>query len=212
MGAIATLLARLLPAQRAIFTSQLTGGQQVVRAGTSGRLFSVARQNSRVQGFIRNVATTLGIASLGEFFIPDDLLPTPSGGIGDLIPFTGMSGPPEAPHPASVVRSWNTMPANPALGVWFVELANGQYGAMKKNGSWSYWRPRKNVPVTSSGANSIQNFVKADRYLNRQAKKIQRALNRRAPATRRRRSETRVVSSSRPVVIESGEGSVVTGG
>lgn len=74
-----------------------------------------------------------------------------------------------------VVKTWT------ANGIRFARLADGRMAAQRKDGTVRIWRPRKPIVIYSDGAKDIKSFLKADKALNKQAKRLQTALNRRAP-------------------------------
>jgi len=89
-----------------------------------------------------------------------------------------------------VVGSWV------ANGVTFYRLADGKLAVQNKKGRWKVWRPKKPIVLYADGASNLKTMLRADKALNKQAKKIAAMLNRRAP---KRRSSTS--SSSTPIVL-----------
>jgi len=78
-------------------------------------------------------------------------------------------------EPVQVVGTWL------ANGVTFYRLANGKLAVQNKKGRWKVWRPKKPIVLYSDGASNLKTMLRADKALNKQAKKIAAMLNRRAP-------------------------------
>lgn len=89
-----------------------------------------------------------------------------------------------------------------ANGVTFYRLIDGRLAVQNKKGRWKIWKPKKPIVLYSDGASSLQAFLRADRALDRQSKKLRKALDRRAP---RRKSATK----SAGIIVESGPGNVI---
>jgi len=100
-----------------------------------------------------------------------------------------------------VVGSWNTNPKNPELGVTFYRLSNGWLAVQNKKGRWKTWKPKRPIVMYASGASDLKTMLRADKALNKQAKKIDAMLNRRV---RRRRTPQKPA-----IIVESGPGSVI---
>lgn len=86
---------------------------------------------------------------------------------------------------AQIVGSWNTNPKHPEDGVTFYRLLGGQLAVQNKKGRWKVWKPKSPIVLYASGASNLKTMLRADRALNKQAKKIAAMLNRRAPKSRR---------------------------
>ena len=114
-------------------------------------------------------------------------LPMPSGGVDIQIP-------PMSPSPLQSVqvvgKPWV------ANGVTFYRLADGRLAVQNKKGRWKVWRPKKPIVLYADGASSLKTMLRADKALNKQAKKIAAMLNRRAP-----RRKSRSDSSSTPIIL-----------
>lgn len=93
-----------------------------------------------------------------------------------------------------VVGSWT------ANGVRFYRLADGRLAVQNKKGRWKVWRPKKPTVLYGTGAADLKTFLRADGILNRQSKKLAKALNRRSPRR----------SASKPPVHHEGHGSTIT--
>ena len=114
-------------------------------------------------------------------------------GVGDDLP--------AEVNPGTVTKRWM------ANGRPFVRLADGKVGTQKKDGTWKFWKPKKHIVLSSSGAYSLADFLKADKALAKQAKKLQGALNRRAPRRRTEKPHSHpgvVDGAARVVNIETG--------
>ena len=85
------------------------------------------------------------------------------------------------PAGSTFVSSWV------ANGTTFYRLADGRLSVQNKRGVWKTWRPRRGTLVFSNGSSSLQGFLKADKALNKQSKRIEKVLNRRTrPRTKPR--------------------------
>ena len=93
-------------------------------------------------------------------------------------------------QPVSVVGTWV------ANGVTFYRLADGKLAVQNKKGRWKVWKPKKPIVLYADGASNLKTMLRADRALNKQAKKIAAMLNRRAP-----RRKSTPVSRGNPVVL-----------
>jgi len=78
-------------------------------------------------------------------------------------------------QPVQVVGTWV------ANGVTFYRLADGKLAVQNKRGRWKVWRPKRPIVLYADGASSLKTMLRADKALNKQAKKIAAMLNRRAP-------------------------------
>ena len=96
-------------------------------------------------------------------------------------------------NPLQSVQVVGTWMAN---GVTFYRLADGKLAVQNKKGRWKVWRPKKPIVLYSDGASNLKTMLRADKALNKQAKKIAAMLNRRAP-----RRKSAPVSHSTPVVL-----------
>tara|TARA_B100000949_G_scaffold121167_1_gene107134 strand:- start:1363 stop:2367 length:1005 start_codon:yes stop_codon:yes gene_type:complete len=135
-------------------------------------------------------------------------------------------GPPDEAAVQALIDSWGTggagMAMVPALGfglgivktwtagvfkngspITFFRTADGVVWVQRENGTWKSFRYKRGVMIYSDGATSLRSFLKADRALDHQARKLRRALDRRAP-----RRAPRALKA--PVIIETGPGSVHT--
>jgi len=98
---------------------------------------------------------------------------------------------------AHVVGSWV------ANGVTFYRLADGKLAVQNKRGRWKVWKPKKPIVLYADGASSLKMMLRADRALNKQAKKIAAMLNRRAPRPKSRKKD------DNPTIIVQGSGRVI---
>jgi len=179
--ALAAALARLAPALRVPVTAA------VRRVAVNGRAV-VASMPSWVQSALRVAGVTAGVLLLTEAF--DDGNPF----IPDI--FEGNGGSPHGSLPghvgSQIVGSWQ------ANGVTFYRLTNGSLAVQNKHGRWKVWKPKKPIVLYASGAGSLKTFLRADSALDKQAKKLRKALDRRAPRTRK--------APVKPVIVRSGPG------
>lgn len=96
-----------------------------------------------------------------------------------------------------VVGSWV------ANGVTFFRLADGKLAVQNKKGRWKVWRPRKPIVLYADGASSLKTMLRADKALNKQAKKIAAMLNRRAPR------KAKALKTAHPAVLLPSAGHVI---
>jgi len=167
---------------------------KLVLGGGGGRL-TVALWNS-LPTLVRSTLTSIGIIAGTTIAFNGDIpfITLPFQG-GD--PETGIAAPGgvldiiERPvdiqigthfsHGATVIGSWNTNPKNPADGVTFYRLSNGWLAVQNKKGRWKTWKPKRPIVLYASGAKDLKTMLRADKALNKQAKKLAAMLNRRAP-------------------------------
>jgi len=98
---------------------------------------------------------------------------------------------------ASIIGSWNTNPADPSKGQTFYRLADGKLAVQNKKGVWKVWKPKRPVVLYAGGVKNLKTLLKADAILQKESKKLQRMLNRRAPQPRKRK-QTEVISIQAP--------------
>ncbi len=104
---------------------------------------------------------------------------SPPGGGGAHVDSFGM-------HLSSpIVGSWNTNPSNPAMGQTFYRLMDGKLAVMNKKGRWKVWKPKKPVVLYSGGTKNLKTLLKADAIITKEAKKLRKMLDRRAPRAKR---------------------------
>jgi len=84
---------------------------------------------------------------------------------------------------AHVVGSWV------ANGVVFYRLSDGKLAVQNKQGRWKVWKPKKPIVLFADGAGDLRTLLRADAVLTRQAKKIRKMLDARAPRARRTASK-----------------------
>ena len=96
-------------------------------------------------------------------------------------------------NPLQAVQVVGTWMAN---GVKFYRLADGKLAVQNKKGRWKVWRPKRPIVLYADGASSLKTMLRADKALNKQAKKIAAMLNRRAP--RRKSGST---SPNPPIIL-----------
>lgn len=96
----------------------------------------------------------------------------------------------------SPVKTW--------LNGSMAKFANGTLGARKKDGSWTYWRPKRPIVLMPGKRMSLGQLLRADAYLDRETRRLAKLLRRRL-GQGRRGGRGRGPST---MVIESGPGSV----
>jgi hypothetical protein len=121
-----------------------------------------------------------------DWFIPDWIDLTPWDG---WLPWAGD----EKPKPGTimrigketytVVKFWQ---APRETGTWFVKFNNGTGAARDKDGVWKHFRWPKPIVIYPDGTKSLKTFTKADNALDREAKKIAKALSNRGYQVRRK--------------------------
>ena len=170
----------------------LLGRATVITATAWGQLPGWARAALAGAGF----GIGFDIALSGD--IPLITLPFQGGDGGELQladePF-GPVLPPAQQHidipgvhlGAHVIGSWV------ANGVTFYRLSDGKLAVQNLKGRWKVWRPKKPIVLYSTGAVDLKTLLRADAVLNRQAKRIARLLNRRAPRSPRKSPEPKTV-------------------
>lgn len=85
----------------------------------------------------------------------------------------GRLGEPGAIVEALTVGTWN------ANGVTFHRLSDGRFAVQNKHGVWKIWRPKKPVVLFTTGNADLRDILKADRILQKEAKKIAKLLRNR---------------------------------
>jgi len=150
---------------------------------TLGRVGRIsAAQWGALPGWARSALSVVGIT------IGADLALDLPGVPGDIIPQINIPGTLASPFTGGadfpalhdhIVGGWV------ANGVPFYRLASGKLAVQNKKGRWKVWMPKKPTVLYNNGASSLQSFLKADKIIDRQAKKLAKALRRRAPSQRR---------------------------
>lgn len=146
------------------------------------RVLVMASRNGRVAwnalpGFVKTALIAMGI-TVGVDIALDaaDIGPEqPGGGITPWIPGPGESIGTIGTQMGGdlVVKAWA------ANGTPFVRLANGKMGARRKEGTWTFWMPKKPTVIFAGGKNDIRSLLRADSILDTQFKKIKKVLTRR---------------------------------
>lgn len=83
-----------------------------------------------------------------------------------------------------IVRSWT------ANGRPFYMHADGRVAVQRKNGTWKIFRYKKPIVLYPSGAGDLSTLLRADSAVDKQLKKLNKAINRRAPRRRRETTTT----------------------
>jgi len=101
-----------------------------------------------------------------------------------------------AMHGAQIIGSWNTNPKHPEDGVTFYRLVGGWLAVQNKKGRWKTWKPKKPIVIYANGAKDLKTLLKADKAVDKQIKKLAKAMNRRAPRPRK------APEPAKPIIIE----------
>lgn len=154
--------------------------------------------------WLRRAATTGGLVAGADILIPDEFI-NPLG-IPSPIPGPGGGSRP-VPAGFEVSKSWD------ANGVPMMRATDGRMAAWsKKKGMWTIWRPKKPIVLYATGATDLRSLIRADEATHNQLKKVKKIIDRRFPKrSSPRRSPQRMLPAPRQI-IESGPGSVQTGG
>ena len=137
------------------------------RMANGGRIYNVASFGPVARG-VTAILVALGVNETAEFFLGDDLIPDFVGDIVSAInPFDNVN------HPSPVVKSWT----NALTGLGGVKLMNGQLGAEKADGTWTYWKPKKPVAVVYSSGNDNKTLTKAYDAVKRDAAKMKKVVD-----------------------------------
>ena len=133
--------------------------------------------------------TTVGAAA-GTNFIMDEVSGGPGEPDGSALAkiITGNGGANGFP---TITKTWTSN------GMQFGRLSDGRNFAVKLDGTITFWRPKRPIVIFRGGAGDLRTFLKADGALNRQAKKLSKALARRAP----RRRAPRPTSRQEPTLV-----------
>ena len=204
---------KTVPAWYQVFINWLKTGRKTTYNGRSGievklgygPVAGASGAVPHVMRALRTAAIAVGWNEVASWFIPDGLLAQvgldlwPFDGGFDIVPGTWQG---DTMHPGVVTKQWT------ANGVPFVRLADGRMGAAKKDGTWRYWRPRKPIVLYASGSSDLRTLLRADKAAEKQLRTLKKAIDRRFPARRRRRSSTGHTHGDGDIIIESGAGSV----
>lgn len=152
-------------------------------AGRFGRITRLtgAQWNS-LPGWVQTGLSALGVGVGIEFAMEAVGLEgaIPGVGLPSMNGHSGTYGVGSIVDGNQVVKTWH------ANGVPMLKLANGTMGAQRLDGTWRFWRPKKPIVVFGDGAGNMRDFIKADAALDRQAKRLRKALDRRAPRKTRK--------------------------
>jgi len=178
---------------------------RLILGGGGGRL-TAAIWNS-LPSLVRTALTQVGIgvgaliAFNGDIpFITlpgQDITPAPFIGPPTTLPTVDIQIGANPLQPVQVVGSWV------ANGVTFYRLASGKLAVQNKKGRWKVWRPKRPIVLYADGASNLKTMLRADKALNKQAKKVAAMLNRRAPRSRKS------TKSASPGIIVQGSGRVI---
>jgi hypothetical protein len=180
---------------------------KLIVGGGGGRL-TASIWNS-LPRLVQTALTQAGIYAGAMIAFNGDIpfITLPGQGPAEVTPFIGpmplgpqvdiQVGSPSPLQQVQVVGSWV------ANGVTFYRLADGKLAVQNKKGRWKVWRPKKPIVLYADGASNLKTMLRADKALNKQAKKIASMLNRRAP---KRRSSKK---DDTPTIIVQGSGRVI---
>jgi len=169
---------------------------RLVLGGGGGRLTS-AIWNS-LPSLVRSALTQagIGVGVLIAFSGDIPFITLPGQGSSPA-PFIGPPLPPvDIQVGASPMQSVQVVGSWVANGVVFYRLADGKIAVQNKKGRWKVWRPKRPIVLYADGASSLKTMLRADKALNKQAKKIAAMLNRRAP-----RRKSSASSASNPIIL-----------
>jgi hypothetical protein len=128
-----------------------------------------------IPSWIRTALLFLGLDTGVPFImgaLDEDMEPaSPTALVPQLAPGTGIVL--EGGLPVGVIGKWE------ANGVWFYRLADGRLAVQNLKGRWKVWRPKKPIVIYSSGVGDLRTLLRADAAIDRQAKKLDKMLNRR---------------------------------
>lgn len=169
-----TLLARLAPLLGTTMTRSLRSAISAIPMGTQFGL-------SRLPAWLRTVLTALGVsegiqivADLGDVDLPD------------FPGFPGGNGVDPGVDPVGQMVAAMTVSTWQANGVTFHRLSDGRLATRNKHGVWKVWRPKRPVVLFSTGNKDLQDVLKADRIVQKEAEKMARTLRRRGFQVRRK--------------------------
>lgn len=178
----------------AITGVSLTAAMALLRLAMRG----ATRVTAAHWGALPNWAKSLLVAAgIGIGFTVVQEIPGAGGGVPFIDILPGGGGPtPSEILGVSVVGSWT------ANGVRFYRLSDGKLAVQNKQGRWKVWKPKKPIVLYATGAADIPTLLRADGALNRQSKKIDKMLRRRAP-------KARTKSPAKPVGHHHGDGTTI---
>jgi len=133
---------------------------------------------SSIPGWLRTVLVALGFAE-GVDIIWD----LATGGDVDIPFFGGASSggdPTTQMVEAMTVSTWE------ANGVTFHRLSDGRLATRNKHGVWKIWRPKKPIVIFATGVANLPDLLRADRAIDKQAKKIAKTLRNRGYTVRKK--------------------------
>lgn len=153
---------------------------------TSGAVVGSSLPWNRLPSWLRSALAIVGVSAAS--IAVDDLFEE-----GVIL---GPSLPPAISPGASPLAQVQVVGSWVANGVTFYRLADGKLAVQNKKGRWKVWKPKRPIVLYSDGASNLKTMLRADKALNKQARKIATMLNRRAP---RRKSAPR--SDTTPIIL-----------
>lgn len=163
------------------------------------RFFSGVARGTRIRvaalpPWVRQAMALAGVTGILEIVV--DALP----GVDDgLIPGFGLPDLPANVGGIQVVGSWV------ANGVRFYRLSDGRLAVQNSKGRWKIWRPKRPIVMFGNGAKDVPTMLRADAALNRQAKRVRKMLDRRAPRARKSAAKSAMpVADGKIIQVRSG--------
>jgi len=169
LGALIALVARI-------------AGPVAARA-IAGAIGALSRVGGRVipwnslPGWVRTSLIAVGITE-GTSIIIEELTDIDIPTVSDLLPTFGGFGGGHDPHrdPINHMVQALTVSTWTANGVQFHRLSDGRLAVRNKHMVWKVWRPKKPIVIFASGASDIPTLLRAERAMDKQFKKIAKAL------------------------------------
>ena len=134
---------------------------------------------SSIPGWLRTVLIGLGFVE-GADIIWDLATDGGTDGIGPFFGGDGSEDPTTRMVEAMTVSTWQ------ANGVQFHRLSDGRLATRNKHGVWKIWRPKKPIVIFASGVANLPDLLRADRAIDKQAKKIAKTLRNRGYTVRKK--------------------------
>jgi len=167
LGALIALITRVLGP----VAGRLIGSGVGALSRVGGRIIP---WNS-IPSWIRNLMIAVGITE-GTSIIIEELTDIDIPTVSDLLPTFGGGG--HDPHidpinhmvQAMTVSTWR------ANNVQFHRLSDGRLAVRNKHGVWKVWRPKKPIVLFASGATDLPTLLRAERAMDKQFKRIAKAL------------------------------------
>jgi|TARA_Y100000310_G_scaffold337751_1_gene425652 hypothetical protein len=138
---------------------------------------------SRLPGWFQTVLVALGVEQGVDLLIDVDL---PS--VGDVFE---LGGGLDAGDTVEIGRNTYTVASSwTANSVKFYRFNDGNLGVQNKHGVWKVWRPPKMVSLRTTGTPELGDLIKADKIVDKNAKKVARMLRGRGFQVRKTPKQT----------------------